>query len=143
MAQSDISADAPVNDLEYIHDLIDIRDVDQEVADVALDKLTNRRWYLTQEVVPFSLFSKHACMTDSSKEEIAAACQATTKSDKFRLGKSQFMHIARDTTLKSLIELESHGLFEALNVNNDLLSKPVHMWPSDPDFCKLNNLYAV
>ena len=97
MAQSTISADAPVNDLEYIHDLIDIREVDQEVADVALDKLTNNRWYLTQEVVPFSLFSKHACMTDSSKEEIAAACQATTKPDKFRLGKSQFTCTLQET----------------------------------------------
>ena len=84
---------------------IDIREVVQEVADVALDKLTNSRWYLTQEVVPFFLFSKHASMTDSSKEEIAAACQATTKPDKFRLGKSEFMPIARDTTLKSLIGL--------------------------------------
>ena len=44
------------------------------------------------------------------------------------------MHIARDTTLKSVIGLKSHGLFEALNVNTDWLSKPVHMWPSDPDF---------
>ena len=66
--KASISADAPVNDLEYIQDLMDIREVDQEVADVALDKLTNSRWYLTQDVVPYSLFSKHACMTDSSKE---------------------------------------------------------------------------
>ena len=75
--KASISADAPVNDLEYIHDLIDIREVVQEVADAVLDKLTNSRWYLTQEVVPFSLFSKHASMTDSSKEKIAVACQAT------------------------------------------------------------------
>ena len=38
--KSSISADAPVDDLEYIHHLIDFRDVDQEVADVAKDKLT-------------------------------------------------------------------------------------------------------
>ena len=44
------------------------------------------------------------------------------------------MHIARGTTLKSLIGLESHGLFEALYVNTDWLSKPVQMWPSDPNF---------
>ena len=80
--KASISADAPVNDLEYIQDLMNIREVVQEVADVALDKLTNSRWYLTQEVVPFYLVSKHASMTDSSKEEIAAACQATTKPDK-------------------------------------------------------------
>jgi hypothetical protein len=41
--KSSISADAPVDDLEYIHHLIDFREVDQEVADVALDKLTNHR----------------------------------------------------------------------------------------------------
>ena len=46
------------------------------------------------------------------------------------------MHIARDTTLKSLIGLESHGPFKALNANTDWLSKPVHMWPSDPNFLR-------
>jgi len=35
--KASISADAPVNDLEYIQDLIDFREVDQQVADVAMD----------------------------------------------------------------------------------------------------------
>ena len=35
-----ILAYTPVHELEYIHDLIDFREVDQEVADVAKDKLT-------------------------------------------------------------------------------------------------------
>ena len=59
------------HNLKYIHDLIDFRKVDQEVADVAEDKLTNHLWYLSQEVVLFSLFSKHASLTDSAKEKIA------------------------------------------------------------------------
>ena len=49
-------------------------------------------------------------MTDSSKEEIAAAFQANKKPDNFRPGIPLFMHIARDTTLKSLVGPESHSL---------------------------------
>jgi hypothetical protein len=132
--KASIGSDAPVNDLQLVHDLIYFREIDQEVADVALEKLTNHRWYLSQEVVPFSLFSKHTSMTDSVKEEIAAALQATAMPDNFRLGKPLFQNIARDITLKSLIGPESHTLFAALNVNTCWLSKPVHLWPSDPDF---------
>ena len=82
-----------MHNLEFIHDLIDYREVDLEVADVALNKLTNHRWYLTQEIVPFSLFSKHASMTDSVKEEVAAALHASEKPNKLRVGKPLFQVI--------------------------------------------------
>jgi len=48
--KADRGADAPINDLQLIHGMIDFRVVDQEVADAVIDKLANHRWYLTQKV---------------------------------------------------------------------------------------------
>ena len=42
---------------------------DSEVANAALDKFLNHTWYLNQELVPFSLFSKN--VSDREKAEIA------------------------------------------------------------------------
>ena len=78
-------------------------------------------------------------MTDSAKEEIAAALQATTKSDNFRLGKPLFVHITTDTTSKSLIRPESYTLFAALNVNTGWLFGQFTCWFLVLIFCKLNN----
>jgi hypothetical protein len=100
------------------------------VADIAQEKFTNHRWYLTQKIVPFSLFSKHPSMTDSVKEEIAAAIQACENPDKLRVGKPLFQHIAKHTTSRNLIGPESHMLFVWFNLI------PVHLWPSDLDFAK-------
>ena len=56
--KASIGADAPMNDLQFIHDMMDYKEIDKEVADVILSKITNHRWYLTEEVVPFAFFSK-------------------------------------------------------------------------------------
>ena len=69
-------------------------------------------------------------MTDSVKEEIAAAIQACENPDKLRVGKPLFQHIAKHTTSRNLIGPESHMLFVWFNLI------PVHLWPSDLDLAK-------
>ena len=81
-------------------------------------------------------------MTDSAKEKIAAALQATTKSDNFRLGKPLFVHITTDTTSKSLIGPELHTLFAALNVNTGWLFGQFTCGFLVLIFCKLNNNFV-
>lgn len=127
-------ADAPANDLQLIHDMIDFREVDKALANTVIDKLSNHRWYLTEEVVPFALFSKHRMMTDCLKQEMAIQLVATPVPENFRLGKPVFRKVARDTTLKDLIGPESHTLFRILNVSTDWLVQPVDQWSSNPAF---------
>ena len=52
--KASIGADAPANDLQLIHDMLDFRALDKEVADVVLSKFVNHKCYLTEEVVPFA-----------------------------------------------------------------------------------------
>jgi hypothetical protein len=125
-------ADAPANDLQLFHDMMDYCEVDKPVADAVIDKLNNHRWYLTEELVPFALFSKTT--SDSIKEQMARKLRATPVPEFFRLGKPLYKKITRETTLTDLIGPESHALFSVLDVATDWLSKPAVDWSSDSAF---------
>ena len=132
--KASIGADAPINDLQLFQDMFAYLDVDHEVAEEVLRKLENHCWYLTEEIVPFALFSKLPVMTNKLKQDIASKLLATPVPDCFRLGKPLFRKIDRDTTLIDLIGPESHTLFHTLNINTGWLAKPVEDWSFDPDF---------
>ena len=125
-------ADAPMNDLQFIHDMLEYRSIDREVADIALDKLSNHRWYLTEELVPFALFSN--IVPDNMKQNIASKLMSVPEPEHFRLGKPVFRQVNRQTSLVDLIGPESHTLFHALHIAPHWLAKPVSEWPLDSEF---------
>ena len=45
-----LGADAPYNDLKFIHQMMDYGAVDNEIAEAALQKVLKNRWYLTELV---------------------------------------------------------------------------------------------
>lgn len=92
--KSSIGADAPINDLQLFKDMIAYRDIDPEVADIVIDKMENHCWYLTEEVVPFALFSKLSVMTYKLKQDIASKLLSTPVPDRLRLGKPVFRKIS-------------------------------------------------
>ena len=130
--KASIGADAPFNDLQLIHDMMDFKEIDKEVADVILSKMNNHRWYLTEEVVPFAFFSKH--VSSSVKLEMAAKLLEIPVPESFRLGKPVFRKITRQTGLANLLGPESHTLFSILGINTDWLAKPIHQWTEHPGY---------
>ena len=127
-------ADAPINDLQFIHDMIDFRSVDEDNADVVINKLHNHLWYLSEEVVPFALFSKHPLMTHALNKEMADQLLLTPIPENFCLDKPVFKKIGCETTLTSLIGAESHSFFHILKTSTGWPSKPFEQWNSDHDF---------
>ncbi len=69
---STLSAQAPRNDLQFWYDLKQFRDHDRVAADVALTSAHRHLWYLTPELVVFSLFDPN--VPDDEK-----AIMATTR----------------------------------------------------------------
>lgn len=65
--------------------------------------MNNHRWYLTQELVPFTLFSSHASMTKSAKERLAVKLSETEKPESYRKGKPVFPVINAATVLTDLV----------------------------------------
>ena len=81
-------ADAPSNDLQLYKDLLQYEEHDAEVAAVARAKLSNHKWYLTQELVPLALFS--TLTTDEEKYSIVTKIKIHPKPSSFNLGRPQF-----------------------------------------------------
>ena len=132
--KASIGADAPINDLQLCHDMINYLNVDREVAEVVLRKLENHLWYLTEEIVPFALFSKPPAMTSKLKQDIASKLLATPIPERLRLGKPLYPNVRSYTSLVDLIGPESHTLFQSLNISTGWLERPVSDWSSDADF---------
>jgi len=66
------AGDASIYDLQFYHDMINYRLIDEEVANVVWHKLQNHRWYLTKEVVPLTIFSNIPDATPELKQAIVA-----------------------------------------------------------------------
>lgn len=134
------AADAPLNDLSMIQDVIKYKQIDPEVATVVLNKLERHQWYLTQEIVPFTLFSSNEMVTSSLKQQLATKLYTTEKPQSFRMGKPLFPKIITErTNLIDLIGPDSTFLFKALNINMEWLQKPVDTWQLYEDFRKAQN----
>ena len=66
-----ISADAPINDLNFLHDMLTYKNEDPTVDDSTFNKLSLHQWYLMQETVTFSFFSQHSLLTNEMIESMA------------------------------------------------------------------------
>ena len=59
--------DAPINDLNFLNDMIMYKNENPTLADSAFNKLSLHQWYLMQETVAFSFFSQHPLLTNEMK----------------------------------------------------------------------------
>lgn len=101
---------APTRDTS-LQAVLSYRSVDREVADVVFEKFKNHHWYLTEEVVPFVLFSTNPLVSDQTNEDIARKIDYMPIPDQFRLEKPVYREITVDTSLVDLVGPESTQCF--------------------------------
>ena len=114
-----IGAHDAMHDLQFFKDLFKYRSVYKEVADVVLGKLMKYRKYLTEEVLPFVLFSTKPLIDNDTKHNITAYYCTNSSlipiSDQFRLSKPVYWQIIQDTSFEYLVGPDSYTLCEASN----------------------------
>jgi len=146
--KSSIGIDAPVNDLEFLQNMLIYRKEDVVVADAAYQKLSNHRWYLNEDTVAFSFFSDHPLVTVKVKESMALRLLSTSPPDEFHRGVPVFRgKVDEQTQLADLIGPETWFLFRTLNLSQDWLYISPELWPSNESFQKgkdfVSNLKVV
>ncbi|KAF0297757.1 hypothetical protein FJT64_004800 [Amphibalanus amphitrite] len=122
-------ADAPVNDLHFVKQLLRYRAVDRDVADTALKVLRRHGWYLTQELVVFSLFSDKVDVDEKSR--LAARLQTFRVPE---LGVPDFPDVDEGTELVDLLGPNSWTLFMLLETGTSWLQSGPETWSEDPDY---------
>ena len=147
-----IAADAPFMDLQFYKNMLKYRKNEPEIAEAVLKKFLGHTWYLNQEYVPLSLFSKR--VSDKEKSEIAKQLselppmpitKATKNTKGYSLGQPWPVSLSHDTDIGLRRELSesvmggSMFLFDILNFEKGWLQKSVSDWDSDAGFCEMRS----
>ena len=131
---SSIGCDAPVNDLCLFKKLYAFRAVDLQLAEEALVVLRRHCWYLTPEVVMFSLFSNKVSTDEKSRMASKLLTLKSSISTSYKLEKPKFPLIEEKTELVDLITPHSFKFFTILGLDSSWLEKNPEKWEEDDDF---------
>ena len=135
-----IAADAPFMDLKFYKNMLKYKKIDLDVANAALDKFLGHTWYLNQELVPFSLFSKN--ISDKEKAEIAKKLTKVIPPKKYELGYPNPVPLAKNATglkrkLSDSVMSGSLFIFDQLGFGKEWLYEPVAEWGENANFLKM------
>ena len=136
-----LGRDAPSNDLNLYKSTLKYREVDPELADLALETLDRHRWYLTAQVVPFALFSDN--VTEDEKSRMAARLLSLKREDSVSLGLPDFPEVTAGTELWDLVTSKSWDFFDGLKSNPIWLTQSVSEWESDPDYRQVKTFVST
>lgn len=131
--------DAAVNDLQLSKDLFHLcTEVDYtDIANAALKTLQRHTWYLSQEMVVFSLFSSK--LPSEDKMKMVENLMSFSTENELLLGKPQLPRITEKTTLPDLVGENSWFLFQVIRAGIAWLANSPELWETDPDFNKFRN----
>ena len=137
-----LGRDAPSNDLNLYKALLQYREVDQEVANIAIETLDRHKWYLSEYVAPFALFSDN--VTDEEKAMIADRLVTLPKDDVPSMGHPDFPEVTGSTELWDLITAKSWQFFAIVKSGDPKwLMQPVSEWDTDPDYIEIRGFVST
>ena len=134
--------DAAFNDLQLYKALLKYREVDQELADSALDTFNRHLWYLAPQTVLFALFSNR--VSDDMKSRMASRLLTLDRKESPTLGVPKFPVLTAETELCDLITEESWDFFDVVNSDPlPWLTKRVCEWESYADYNKVKTFVST
>ena len=136
-----LGRDAPSNDLNLYKSTLQYREVDPELADLALDTLNRHKWYLTAQVIPFALFSDN--VTEDEKSRMAARLLTLRREETVSLGLPDFPEVTQETELWDLVTPKTWQFFDIVKSDPMWLTKPVSDWESDTDYKQIKNFVST
>ena len=108
---SSIGCDAPVNDVSLFKKLYAFRSVDLQLAEEALVVLRRHCWYLTPEVVMFSLVSNKVSTDEKARMASKLLTLKSTIPSSYKIEKPKFPIMEEKTGLVDLVTSHSFKFF--------------------------------
>ena len=131
---SSVGCDSSVNDLQLYKSLFTYRKVNHVLADEALVVLRRHGWYLTPDVVMFSLFSDKVSSNEKSCISSRLLTYQSIAPDSYKLEKPKFPFIEEKTELVDLVSPLSFKFFKVLNTDIAWLSMDPEEWEEDDNY---------
>ena len=136
--RSPLAVNAPNTDLTLVKEAIHYKKYDPVVSEAAVHACHLQGWYLSQELVPLSLFDDS--LTAQEKGVIATKLMRYVPSNRLpdrsgrSFGKPLFQTVSYGTELVDLIGSTSAFFFSSLKIDPAFLDKPPADWKNDPSF---------
>jgi hypothetical protein len=121
-----LAADAPYNDLAFCKILETYHSTDEQVATVAFAKLKGHLWYLSEDLVCLSLFSKLVSLEDK-RAMTSALAKPETKKD-LRKVNCKTIQSFQEKQLHDFVTRRSLNLFTALKIDTIFLQEDPAGW---------------
>lgn len=142
---------APYHDYVFMIDLINYKNIDEELSIVTAKKFSNHLWYLAPENVALSLFDDNVPFR--IKENMAKAIfEAEDGFENCNLSKKYILHENEYVSFKNLefssfLTTASKNLFKRFSINTEYLCKDPSTWKNDINYqnglAKLKKLSVV
>ena len=125
---------AASNDLELYRRLLKFRSIHKKVSSSTTVVLNRHTWYLTEELIPFSLFDDDLPL--DTRSELATKITQHS-SGWMEIRKPTLPSISQKSELADFAGERSTLLFDLLKTPLDFLSKPD--WNQQPEFSKIKS----
>lgn len=145
--RSSILFDAPPNDLKFLQDIQRYRSIDESVADIATAALNRHLYYMSEELVPLSLFSEKLQIAEKNEiREKLINFESETMPPRLMSPNQLNNHIAYtsgmnqpkyDWSLLSIVDLigeRSVFFFDVLGINRGFLRVDASEWGKQKEY---------
>lgn len=143
---------AALNDLEFLKKLENYKIFNKNIADIAITKIINHLYYLSEECVGFSLFDDRIDNATKCKLLAKMSVDATDDDDvdedeeipkKLTMRKENLSKfISRDllTILEDLFSKNSKKVFKRFGISTDFFIKDAHSWNDCDEYKRGKNI---
>ena len=139
-----ISTSAPRQDRDMWIDLVaykgcfDETSVQFQMVTAVQDNFCSHLWYLTEQLVVFSLFDKY--LPNEERKAIASQLSRQRRPAQFHPGKPKFCsYLMRDDVcLESFVGEKSWLLFDKLDASGNWLNDEPETWENDSEYCRIS-----
>ena len=138
-----LASAAPRLDRDYYRDLVEYRSLHPagslryRMASEMIQSHLRHTWYLTQEVVVFSLWDED--LLPRERKAVANALLRCEPPPHWSIGKPHLpKQLNANPRLQDCVGPRSHLIFHSLRVGTNWLSRPVRTWPTDPEYLRIH-----
>ncbi|KAL4721447.1 hypothetical protein ACJJTC_007164 [Scirpophaga incertulas] len=128
---------APRNDLQLLKDLKAFESVNKNLATIALKKILNHLWYLSEELVSLAFFDDELSVQEKKKMVEALKIEGTHDCLK-RINLD--MATIHEKNIENFVSSNSLKFFQVLGISSDFFYKDVETWNEDPDYIAAKNI---
>ncbi|KAL1378520.1 hypothetical protein pipiens_015530 [Culex pipiens pipiens] len=123
--QAPLGVDAATNDLNLWNSINDFRKTDPEIACAALAVLERHLWYLSDELVGFSLFSEK--VSAEEKQRVVQAMKTIPAGERSVLGDPELLKTGR-ASLADFSTMPTASIFAKLSIDDTFTERPPTEW---------------